>query len=176
MDGVLADTETHFIKWYFDTYGVKLTYAQLIGKAEEDIFPVKEAVRNFLITPGFFKTIPVMPGAVEALSELVNEFDVYIVSTATQHTPLLTEKQEWLNEHFPFISWNNIVFCGDKSSIQADYMIDDHPKNFNKFKGMPILFNAAHNAFINDYHRVKNWTDVVKLLQGNKENTKKQLS
>ncbi len=45
--------------------------------------------------------------------------------------------------------------------IKADYMIDDHPKNLDPFKGQKILFEAFHNLEVNKFQRVKNWKDVL---------------
>jgi hypothetical protein len=35
-------------------------------------------------------------------------------------------KYEWMHEHFPFIPDSHLVFCGDKSIIAADFLIDDN--------------------------------------------------
>ena len=164
MDGVLADVEIHFLNWYFDAYGVRISYENLVGKKEEEAFPEKDALRKFVHTAGFFRTLPIIPGAVEAVKELMENFEVYIVSAATEFPQSLSEKLEWLGEHFPFISWRNIVLCGDKSMINADYMIDDHCKNLDNFKGRTILFNAAHNANVTHHQRVYNWDDALQLI------------
>ena len=70
----------------------------------------------------------------------------------------------WLGEHFPFISWRNIIFCGDKSIIGTDFMIDDHIKNLDYFKGKTIMFNAFHNVNHTHHQRVKNWDEVLELM------------
>lgn len=173
MDGVIADTEPHFIEWYARDYGVRIQREDMLGKTEADSFPDKTAVRKFINTVSFFRTLPVMPGAIEAVRELMNDFEVFIVSAAMEFPQSLTEKQEWLAEHFPFISWKNIVFCGDKSIIGTDYMIDDHFKNLDFFKGKPILFNAAHNALIDRHHRVNNWDEVKAFLKSELDNISK---
>jgi 5'-nucleotidase len=95
----------------------------------------------------------------------MKNFDVYIVSAAMEFPQSLTEKYEWLKEHFPFISWNNIIFCGDKSVINTDYMIDDHVKNLDCCKGRPFLFTAGHNISIDRHTRVNNWKEVISLLE-----------
>lgn len=169
MDGVLADTETQYITWYNNSYGTKISYDELVGKPEGDGFPDRTAVGKFLLTPGFFRSLPVMPGAIEAVRELMKNFEIFIVSAAMEFPQSLSEKQGWLCQHFPFISWSNVVFCGDKSIIQADYMIDDHQKNLAKFKGTSILFNAAHNTLITGYQRVRSWKEVVELLKPKKK-------
>ena len=40
-------------------------------------------------------------------------------------------KYSWLERHFPFIPHTHIVFCGDKSILRADYLIDDNPSSWN---------------------------------------------
>lgn len=165
MDGVLADVETHFVNWYERDFGELVTRESMSGKAEYDAFPDKTAVRKFVTTAGFFRTIPLMPGAVEAVKKLMENYEVYIVSAATEFPQSLSEKYEWLTEHFSFISWRNIVFCGDKSVIHTDYMIDDHCKNLDFCKGKPIMFSAAHNALIEHHIRVNSWEEVLNLFE-----------
>ncbi|MEG7769311.1 5'-3'-deoxyribonucleotidase, partial [Listeria monocytogenes] len=69
------------------------------------------------------------------LRRLNSLYEVFIVSAATEFPQSLTEKQAWLNEHFPFITWQQMVFCGSKTIINADIMIDDHFKNLDHFNG-----------------------------------------
>ena len=107
-----------------------------------------------------------IPGSIEGLRYLNDKYNVLIVSSATEFPQSLSEKQEWLNEHFPFISWKQMIFCGSKKSITGDIMIDDHPKNLKYFKGDRYLFTQPHNVFIdsNDYTRLDNWNEIVDLL------------
>jgi 5'(3')-deoxyribonucleotidase len=165
MDGVIADVETQFINWYERELGVKVLKEDLIGRTEADAFPDATAVRRFVFTPGFFRTLPVMPDAIESVKKLMRDYDVYIVSAAMEFPQSLAEKYEWLKEHFPFISWKNIIFCGDKSVINTDYMIDDHCKNLDTCKGKAIMFNAFHNVSYTHHQRVNNWREIVEMLQ-----------
>src|SRR6202035_3088159 len=158
MDGVIADTASQFIFWYEKKHGVRLEKELFIGKPESESLP-DNSVRKFVYEPGFFRGVPVMEGAREAVMELMKNFDVYIVSAAMEFPQSLPEKYEWLHEHFPFISWKNIIFCGDKSIIGTDYMIDDHVKNLDCCKGKPFLFTAAHNVNIDRHTRVNNWNE-----------------
>lgn len=165
MDGVIADTETHFINWYERDYGISVNPAEIIGLKEEEMFPDKTAVRRFAFTPGFFRTVPVMPGAFDALTKLSTLFEIYIVSAAMEFPQSLPEKADWLKEHFPFIDWRHIIFCGDKSIIGTDYMIDDHIKNLDYFKGKPLMFHAFHNANYTHHLRLKNWEQALDILE-----------
>jgi len=165
MDNVIADIEEQIINWYERDFGLRVTREAMHGIPEEDAFPDKQAVTGYINKPGFFRTLPLMPGAVEALKRLMVNFDVYIVSAAMEFPLSLYEKHQWLLEHFPFISWRNIVFCGDKSLIHTDYMIDDHPKNLDFCKGKPIMFTASHNRNHSKYTRVNNWDEAIALLE-----------
>jgi 5'-nucleotidase len=156
--------ETQFINWYERDYHTKISSSDLLGLPEDASFTEKKIIRRFVISPGFFRTLPVMPGAVEAVKKLAEKYDVYIVSAAMEFPLSLSEKLEWLNEHFPFISWHNIIFCGDKSIINTDFMIDDHVRNLDPFKGTTIMFNAYHNADHSHHQRVNNWEEILALL------------
>lgn len=160
MDGVIADTIAQFIAWYEKEFDERIPRSSFDGVPEAEGLP-NGAVRKFVYTPGFFRTVPVMEGAKEAVLELMKTFDVYIVSAAMEFPQSLIEKHAWLHEHFPFIKWNNIIFCGDKSIIGTDYMIDDHVKNLDSYKGTAVLFSAGHNIGIDRHTRTNNWQEVI---------------
>jgi 5'-nucleotidase len=74
------------------------------------------------------------------------------------------DKYQWLERHFSFIPWRNYVFCGDKSILNADYLIDDNAYNFDGFRGEGLLFDAPHNALETRYRRVHGWQEIGELL------------
>lgn len=163
MDNVIADIESHYLSTYEKEYGIKVDRASLRGKPETEAFP-DGVVLKFLYTPGFFRTAPVMHGSQEALKKLMEDLDVYIVSAAMQFPHSLPEKFQWLKEHFPFIHWKHMIFCGDKSKINTDFMVDDHVQNLDAFKGKTILYTASHNVNITRHIRADNWDAVIKIV------------
>lgn len=163
MDNVMADITTHYLTYYEKEHGIKVDLQTIQGVPEGEALP-DGAIRKFLNTPGFFRTAPVMPGSQEVIKALTEKYEVFIVSAAMEFPLSLKEKLEWLNEHFPFISWHNIVFCGSKTIVEADYMIDDYDKNLRHFKGEKLLFTAPHNINLTDYKRVNNWEEVAEEL------------
>ncbi|PSL49106.1 5'(3')-deoxyribonucleotidase [Chitinophaga niastensis] len=160
MDNVMADLTQHSLDTYAKEYGIQLDPATLDGIPEGSGFP-EGVVLKFLNTPGFFRNAPVMAGSQEVIKALSEKHEIFIVSAAMEFPLSLAEKLAWLNEHFSFISWRNIVFCGSKTIVEADYMIDDHDKNLRYFKGAPLLFTAPHNVTLTDYKRVNNWEEVA---------------
>lgn len=165
MDNVIADIETNWINAYEKEFGIRINKEDLLGKPEDEAFPDPVAARSLLYKSGFFRHAPIMPGAQVALKTLQEHFEIYIVSAAMEFPNSLPEKYDWLAEHFPWISWRNIVFCGDKSVISTDFLIDDHLKNLDFTKGTPILFTAGHNVHVTRHTRVNNWEEAVNFLK-----------
>ena len=163
MDGVLADVYTRFLELYEEETGNRRSLDEIIGLKEGEAFP---DVFRWVETPGFFRNIPVIPDSQRVLKLLDETYEILVVSMATEFPASLTDKQLWLNDHFPFISWKQVVFCGNKSLIPADLMIDDHFKNLDNFDGETILFIQPHNINITDHHHktVSTWTEIEKLL------------
>ena len=165
MDEVLADPIHKFIQLYNRDHQVPL---DLVIQPGTEIFQnVPEEVNDkwfdYINGKGFFRDLPVIDGAVEAVKKLQEKHDVYIVSAAMEFRNSLEDKFDWLIEHFPFVSWKNVVFCGEKI-VNVDIMIDDRIKNFVGFEGRPLLFTSPHNLLITEYERVDNWQQVLDKL------------
>jgi 5'-nucleotidase len=163
MDGVLADVYTRFAELYEEETGLRKKPEELIGIKEGEAYP---EVLRWVHTPGFFKSLPVMPDSQRVMKLLNEAYEIIIVSMATEFPDSLTDKQLWLNEHFPFISWRQVVFCGNKSLIPADYMIDDHFKNLDNFNGKAIMYIQPHNINNQDhlYSTVSSWADIERFF------------
>ena len=163
MDGVLADVYARFFELYKEGTGLTKTTDEIMGLKEAEAFP--EAIR-WVETAGFFKSLPVIPDSQRVLKLLNESYEIIVISMATEYPASLTDKQLWLNDHFPFINWKQIVFCGNKSLIPADLMIDDHFKNLDNFDGETIMFIQPHNINAVDHHhrRVSSWAEIEKIL------------
>jgi len=165
MDEVLADPIYKFIQLYNRDYGVPL---DLILEPGNEIYQhvpehAKDKWFDYINEEGFFRDLKPLEGSVEAVKKLQEKYDVYIVSAAMEFRNSLVDKYDWLAEHFPFITWRNIMFCGDKI-VDVDVMIDDRAKNFVGFKGRKLLFTSPHNLLLTDYERVNNWQEVLDKL------------
>ncbi len=163
MDGVLANVYSQFVKMYAGESGKIITLEEVTGMAEGKAFP---NVLKYVNSPGFFLEAPVMKDSQDILKKLNDHYKIFIVSAAMEFPGSLMEKQLWLNEHFPFITWQQMVFCGSKEIIKADIMIDDHFKNLDLFSGDTILFTQPHNLLANagSHRRVDSWKEIEQVL------------
>ena len=161
MDEVIADALSEHVRRYNAAFSAQLTIAYLRGSQIEDWIPAarREAVVAML-DASFFADLAVMPDAQDVIRELTARHDVFIVTAAMDVPVSFDVKFRWLQRHFPFIPAGQIVFCGDKGIIDADYLIDDRARHFARFKGQPLLFSAPHNAGESRYTRVDSWKDV----------------
>jgi 5'(3')-deoxyribonucleotidase/uncharacterized protein with PQ loop repeat len=161
MDEVMADALTEHLRRYNAAYGTSITASDLSGRHLEQCVPPahREAVEAML-DASFFENLAVLPNCLEVVSELANRYEVFIASAAMDVPCSFDAKYRWLQRHFPFIPPSQIVFCGDKTIVDADYLIDDRPRHFAKFKGKGLLFSAPHNAGETGYTRVASWQEV----------------
>lgn len=159
MDEVIADVSPKFLDLYEREFGRRPEKEEYWGKK---IYQVDGAdrIRDYLFEKGFFADLSVMPGSREVIEWLSGHYDIFITTAAMEFRSSLEDKYDWLLEHFPFIHWKHFVFCGDKSIIRADYMIDDHLFNLRTFEGKGILFTASHNIGDEQFTRVDSWKEV----------------
>jgi len=161
MDEVMADFMEKHLLHFNREFNDTVTIEQLAGTHLRELRPhlAKEA-RSFLEDPLYFRDLPVMPNSQEVIEELSKKYEIFITTAAMEVPASFTAKYEWLKEHFPFLDEMNYVFCGDKSIVDADYLIDDNSKHFKRFKGQGILYTAPHNAHVTGFVRVNNWLEV----------------
>ena len=166
MDEVLAKYTQKVIRELERETGYKINIGEVSGAFLSKSLPDKylDIVTAFPYREGFFRDLEVMEHSQEVLKRLNKEYDIYIVSSTLQHPNAPKDKLAWLNEHFPFIHFKKIVFCGEKKIIRADYLIDDHPRHLGDFEGKSILFSAFHNIYENRFQRADNWLEVEQII------------
>jgi 5'-nucleotidase len=165
MDEVMADALAEHVRRYNEAFSGDIRVEDLTGRHLEDCVPAehREAAVS-MFDASFFEELALLPDCVDVIRELTERFEVFIVSAAMDVPLSFEAKYRWLQRHFPFIPSSHIVFCGDKSIIDADYLIDDRARHFERFKGRPVLFSAPHNAGETRYPRVSTWAEVRDLF------------
>ena len=167
MDEVMADTLAEHLRRYNQAFEEEVTTEDLAGKGLWEITPLgrQQQLRAFLDAEDFFEDLPLMPGAQEVLKQLCSRFEIFIATQAMAVPNSLGPKYRWLQRHFPFIPPSHYVFCGDKSVLRAEYLIDDQPRNLRRFEGKGLLYTAPHNLSATGFVRVDNWAEVAKYFE-----------
>jgi 5'(3')-deoxyribonucleotidase len=166
MDEVIADTLEKFLTVCNNEIGLCLSKSDLTGRNLWEVVGKEHypALKGFVTGQDFFADLEVMPDSQEVIRGLTERYEVFISSAAMEVPTSFTAKFEWLKAHFSFIPPSHIVFCGDKSILNADYLIDDNARHFERFCGEGILYTAPHNVGLQGYRRVLNWREVDNLF------------
>jgi 5'(3')-deoxyribonucleotidase len=168
MDEVMADALSEHIDRYNKHYGENVTMEDLAGKWLWDVVSSDRhhILESQLRSPDFFEVLEVMPESQRVMRALQKKYEVFIATAAMEVPTSFDQKYRWLEKYFPFIPTSHIVYCGDKSILLADYLIDDNPRQLRRFQGEGILFSSPHNLGVKGFRRVKNWLEVEELFLG----------
>ncbi|HEV2213778.1 MAG TPA: 5'-3'-deoxyribonucleotidase [Terracidiphilus sp.] len=163
MDEVMADTLAEHLRRYNQTFDEEVTTEDLAGKGLWEVAPIdrQAQLRAFLDAEDFFENLELMPGAQQVLKALSSRFEIFIATQAMAVPNSLGPKYRWLQRHFAFIPPTHYVFCGTKSILRAEFLIDDQPRNLQRFEGHGLLFTAPHNLAVQGFTRVDNWQQVA---------------
>jgi 5'-nucleotidase len=168
MDEVIADSLGEHLRRYNEEFDATVGKQDLTGKWLWDVVDLdhRDRVQAYFEEQDFFTDLEVLPGAIEVVRDLSRRYEIFIASAAMTFPSSLVPKFEWLQRHFPFLPQSHYVFCGDKSILLADYLIDDMPGNLRGFHGTGILFSAPHNQAEMGFVRVENWQEVADYFAG----------
>ena len=110
------------------------------------------------LVPGIFSLMKPLKGAVEAYRQLVEHYDVYILSTAPWDNPSSwTDKLLWVKQYLPNLAYKRLILTHHKDLNRGDFLIDDRKKNgAAKFQGKLIQFGS------NDF---PDWEAVLKYFE-----------
>lgn len=111
MDNVLVDFQSGLDKIDEETKN------QYRAKGPEDKDRLDEI-------PGLFGKMEPMPGAIEAVHKLAEEFDVFILSTAPWKNPSAwSDKVEWVTKYLDDVFHKRMIITHRKDLVEGDYLM-----------------------------------------------------
>ena len=162
MDEVLTHFSASCLDLFNTEFNTNYTTVDLLGKKLVELDArFDDRVDHYLANESFFLDLKVVKDSQEVIRKLSEHYEIYIVTAAMEFPSSLAPKYQWLKQHFSFLNEQNFVFCGDKSIVHADYLIDDTPSHLRTFTGQGILFTAPHNKNITSYQRLNNWQEAA---------------
>lgn len=175
MDGVIADFEKGFLKNFRKKYPDKdyITLGKRTTFYVKEQYPkeVQEEVKSIYLAPGFYRSLPAIPGSLEALLE-INELghEVFIcTSPLSEYENCVLEKYQWVDEKLGKDWVKKLMITKDKTLIKAEFLIDDKPE----IKGAEtpvwehIIYTQQYNLSETSKRRLtwKNWKSVLKTFK-----------
>lgn len=171
QDGVIADFEKLFWeRWtekYPDQSGVPLTQRTTHTLIDQYPQELKGKVKQIYNDPGFFRSLPLIPGAKEAIIKMKEMGWVVKICTSplTNYKHCILEKFEWVEENLGFEYTKDLIVTKDKTLVKADFLIDDRPHigGVATPEWEHIIYDAPYNRQITDKRRVtwSNWESIL---------------
>jgi len=166
QDGPLADFERGFLVRFrtefphvpFIPYEKRKTFYI------HDDYPASalDKIESICYAPGFYRNLPQVPGAREALEELLRfGHDVRIcTSPLSRYEHCVLEKYEWVDEFFGHDFTRRIILTKDKTLIRGDMLIDDKPKIEGVLEPLweQVVFDMPFNQNIEKKKRLVGWS------------------
>ena len=125
--------------------------------------------RRAVLEHRMFRSMPIMPGAPEALWRL-SDAGVWIRIITHRlyvnwgHAVAVSDTVEWLDQNA--IPYRDICFLGRKPEVEADCYVDDSPAVVASLRdegNRVIVFDAPYNAHL-DEPRATTWDEVEHLV------------
>lgn len=102
-------------------------------------------VYKLLDTPGLYRNLEPIPGAIEAVKKIFEaedkfgkRFNVSVIS-AVEADVNFAEKRQWLMQYLPFLKKRDIGFYHEKQRILTDIFVDDSPANIKAMRARQPL-------------------------------------
>jgi 5'-nucleotidase len=127
----------------------------------------RRVVERIYQVPGFYRTLPPMPGAVEALNEMLGEgYEVYVCTAPHLQNPTCeSDKRYWMGETLGGDWLQRLIITRDKTLIIGDLLFDDRPRVSGALKPMwrQIIFDRPYNRDVSGPRLIgwENWRSVI---------------
>jgi 5'-nucleotidase len=142
------------------------------GDYPEDMHDI---INQILNTEGFHRSLPVIPGAIQAVKEMIAEgHEVTICTSPLISAPnCAAEKFGWITEHLGHEWLNRTIITRDKTLVRGDILIDDKPEITGEMKPLwqHVIFDAPYNRQVPNPLRIHDWTEWRNVIA--QVNTKK---
>lgn len=172
MDGVLADWGSGYGA-ALDEHGdvarnIRRHHQQETFDLHHGCTPVESAVIATVMDQMSYYDLEPMPGAVDALHEMVERgHEVRIVTSPWITNPTCaSDKLAWMMRHFGPEWGRRVIIASDKTLVMGDYLIDDKPEIVGHYPPAweHIVFDQPYNKTVTQ-RRLTDWADWKEVIQ-----------
>ncbi len=173
QDGVLADFDQGFYAAWQSAMGDKYPARHPSLRRSfyvRDEYPeaFRSEVEGIYTAPGFFRELPPVAGALEAVASLLElGHDVRIcTSPLNQYQNCLIEKYEWVERHLGAEFVHRMIVTKDKTLVFGDVLVDDKPviTGSRQPSWQHILFDQPYNRHVDTAQPRLDWQTWRQLL------------
>lgn len=123
-----------------------------------------QTLEEMICEEGFFLNMEPIPGAIEAVHEMVASGLEVLICTSPHPKSLfcINEKLLWIKKYLGEDFVDRTIITADKTIVYGDILIDDKPEIVGKNsepKWKHVLFEAPYNKHISSPYRMNNWSE-----------------
>ena len=139
---------------YIDMDNVLVNFQTGIAKLDSETRVKYQG--NYDEVPHIFSKMEPIKGAIDAVNQLAEHYDIYALSTAPWNNPTAwSDKIEWIQKHFGKVLYKRLILSYHKNLNKGDLLIDDRLRNgVEQFEGEHLHFGVKY----------KNWQEVTDYL------------
>lgn len=132
---------------------------------------LRAEARGMVEQQGWFRDLPVVPGALEGLGELAEHGEVWICTKPLEaNLWCRDEKASWVAEHLGSAWQRKLIIAPDKSLIIGDILLDDgpDPRWYKRAVWSPVIFDLPYNRAGSKWEGDDRWCwgdPIVHLLE-----------
>lgn len=155
QDNILADTYPAVIDRLNARYDLKLRHEdkdKLFGDHKILVpYITNTMLYSIFDEPNFFSSLCPIKGAIEAVQQLTEHFNVYIVTAPwISNDSCCTDKVRWIGKYLPSLE-KKVILTKAKEAVYGDIFIDDKNSNLVEWKQ---VWTSGRTGSL-QYH----WTD-----------------
>lgn len=176
IDGVLADW-TGQVKRVVELHGGTMDITRWF-KRQSLPAAIQVNVFRIIAAPGFAASLPVLPGAIEAVQQLRKAGHTVQFVTSLWNCPTwVHDRNHWLVRHKLCSAPSGVIYAKEKFMVKGDVFVDDKPENVVAWKqewplGVPVLWhqpwNESFNALETNINHFNDWDKLIEIVEREK--------
>uniref|UniRef100_A0A7S3UEC2 Glycosyl transferase family 1 domain-containing protein n=1 Tax=Picocystis salinarum TaxID=88271 RepID=A0A7S3UEC2_9CHLO len=177
MDNTIVDWDSEFqARWRKRNGSHANRYPELVVNRQNFEIELnfaekyRDDVLSVVAEPGFYKNLHPIPGAVEAVYEMVALGCEVRFCTSTHYVcpgQSAEEKFEWVREHLGEEYVNKLIITSDKTAVKGDILVDDKPVITGCVEDpdwIHVVYDQSYNSKV-DKPRLQSWYDWRSVIE-----------
>jgi len=170
LDDTIEDLLGAWVAWLNTQNGTKVNKDSVTKWDVAAFFPgiARDKVYEPIARDDFWETVKPIDDAAAYIQKLMNDGHRVLIVTASDYRTLRSKMEKVLFRYFPMFSWDDVIVTSHKQLVKGDVLVDDGVHNLIGGSYEKLLMDAPHNrafdAKANGMTRVKNWSDIYKII------------
>lgn len=166
QDEVMFQLVPYLLRVYNDEHGTNFNESDITDWDLRKL--LGKEVNEYFKRDDFFEHLEPVEHMVEVLTKIkeTNRYHFSVVTAGNEHSHI--GKIKSIKQHTPFIHSDDVIFTSKKGMIKGDLLLDDAPHNimdFNKTKGLPVVFDKLINQDLKGFIRVSDWHEFFFFIE-----------